>query len=131
MMFDKLAWQRERRKKTQNSATKKYEKTIRGYIMRTYRNMLSRTQGLVKPELYKGLSIMSKSRFYAWSLNDKHFGKLYKTWVTSGYDRRLSPSINRKDSAKGYDTDNVEWVTQSDNSSFGAISKNNQYGYTI
>lgn len=122
MAFDKLAWQRAQRRRTGNAATRRYEKTPRGFLVRAYRNMQSRVLGLTKPHLYKGLSLLPREQFYRWSLNDPAFNYLYRVWVQSKYDRRLSPSINRIDPARGYDADNIEWVTHSVNSSLGARS---------
>lgn len=116
-------WQREYRKKNNNLHTHKYEKTKNGFIMRTYRNMLSRTRGLVKPHLYRKLCILPKDAFYKWALADNTFHKLFEAWEKSGYSRKLSPSINRIDSSKGYDFDNIEWITHSLNSSLGARRK--------
>jgi len=46
--FDRLSWQREYRKANGNASTKKYERTKKGKLMRTYRNMESRAKGIVK-----------------------------------------------------------------------------------
>lgn len=111
--------QREYRRKTANSATKTYEKTPKGYLMRSYRNMLNRVNGLVKPHLYKGKEILSKEQFYNWAWGNKDFWRLYRQWVKSGYERKLSPSVNRIDSEKGYTINNMEWLSHSVNSSLG------------
>lgn len=118
----KLAYQRAYRKRTGNACTWKYEKTVRGFLMRAYRNMLSRTQGLVKPHLYKGLGILDKEAFYEWSLNDVAFNRLFRVWAQSGYDRKLSPSVNRIDPSEGYTITNIEWVTHSVNSAMGSYN---------
>lgn len=123
--FDRLAWQREHRKKTNNSDTKRYERTKKGKLMRTYRNMESRTKGVVKGKshLYQGLEILSRQSFYDWSLSCKDFNSLYDDWVSSGFDKKLSPSIDRIDTSKGYTLDNMRWLTHSENSSIGAKSR--------
>ena len=115
----KLAGQRKRRKATKCWDCKKYEKTPNGFLMRAYRNMLSRTLGLVKPHLYKGLSILPKEEFYAWSRANLDFWRLYRVWVAAEYARKLSPSINRIDTKKGYEIGNIEWITHSANSALG------------
>lgn len=123
MSFDKLKWQREYRKKTRNRHTKAYEKTPNGFLMRSYRNMKSRCTGLVKPHLYKGLSLLPKEDFYEWSRSSPDFWRLYRCWVAADYDRKLSPSVNRIDTTKGYEIGNIEWVTHSVNSSLGGMSE--------
>lgn len=120
---------REYRKKTNNAATKKYEKTEKGFLMRVYRNMKSRVTGITKSKnhIYKGLSILSKKDFYNWSVNDKNFKNLFGVWKETNYKRKLTPSINRIDSNKGYDLNNIEWITFSENCSQGAKAKKGMY----
>lgn len=93
--------------------------------MRTYRNMLSRVTGiqLKKAHLYKGLSILPRQEFYVISLSDPDYLRLFIEWKDSGYDRQLTPSINRIDATLGYENFNVEWITHSENSRLGAISR--------
>jgi len=119
--FDRLAWQRERRKKTGNSDSKKYERTKKGKLMRTYRNMESRVKGIAqqKQHLYSDLPVLCRKDFYNWSSADENFNTLYEAWVESGYDRKLSPSIDRIDTSAGYTIGNIRWVTHSENSRGG------------
>lgn len=120
-----LVKQRENRQRTGNAATKKYEKTIGGKLIRSYRNMMSRVSGIQwrKSHIYDGLELIDRETFYKFSLEDSQFLELYKNWVQSGYDRKLSPSIDRIDSQKGYVLGNIRWITHSENSRLGAISR--------
>jgi hypothetical protein len=104
--------------------SKMYEKTPKGFLMRTYRNMQSRVSGVQrkKAHLYKGLEILPREAFYAWAWDNSQFWRLYKQWAATDFDRKLSPSINRIDSNKGYTLDNIEWLTHSVNSSLGGSS---------
>ncbi len=106
------------RERTNNKSTKKYEKTKKGFLMRCYRNMQSRVSGVqkLKSHLYAGKSILPREDFYIWSLDNDDFHRLFSDWEASSYSRKLSPSINRVDSKNGYDLDNMEWVTHSENS---------------
>ncbi len=117
--------QRERRQLNGNKNTKSYEKTPNGFLMRCYRNMQSRVTGVQqkKAHLYKGLELMTRVEFYTWARQDKDFLGLFQAWERSEYDRKLCPSINRVDSKIGYTLPNVEWITQSENSRLGALSK--------
>lgn len=110
--------QRERRKRNGDSATKKYEKTKKGFLMRTYRNMQSRITGVQKKKshLYFGKELLSREDFYNFSLNDPNFHSLFDAWESKKYERKLSPSIDRVDSDKGYTLDNIRWLTHSENS---------------
>lgn len=118
--------QQEYRLKNNYFHTKKYEKTINGFLMRAYRNMYSRVTGGQKNKnhIYLGLDILSKEEFYNYSRNNKDFLKLFKHWKEEGYPRKLAPSVNRINSNKGYSLDNIEWITQSLNSSLSAVTRN-------
>ena len=126
----RLARQRESRKANGNAHTKKYERTKNGKLMRTYRNMYTRVSGILKTKahLYEGLSILSKEDFYEWSLSDGTFNTLFDDWVSSGYGMKLSPSIDRQDASIGYEIGNIRWLTHSENSRLGALSKGNTNG---
>lgn len=113
------------RERTGNAATKKYERTKKGKLMRNYRNMESRIKGIQwrKAHLYEGKALISRDKFYEWAINDPEFHRLFNEWERSGYDRKLSPSVDRKDSREGYELFNMEWVTHSENSRRGTLSR--------
>ncbi len=77
-----------------------------------------------RPDLYAGLPILPRDAFVSWAKNHPDFLNLYKQWFTSKFDRRLTPSINRMNSNKGYILGNIEWVTNSQNCGLsGAVRK--------
>lgn len=123
--IDRLAWQREHRRQNQNNDIKKYEKTPKGFLMRLYRNMKSRVDGVqkLKFHLYDGKELFNKEEFYSWALDQPEFLKLFNDYSASNYNRKLAPSVDRVDSSLGYTFDNVEWVTMSENSRRGVLSK--------
>jgi hypothetical protein len=114
----KLLEQKKYREKCNNSSTKKYEKTKSGFVMRAYRNMQSRIKGIQakKYHLYFGKSILAKEKFYEWCQYDEQFHILFDNWQRKNYDRKLTPSIDRIDSSKGYIIGNMQWITHSENS---------------
>lgn len=116
---------RQYRKDTNNAESKKYEKTIKGFLMRTYRNMQSRVTGVQKKKahLYSGLDLLPREEFYTWSLCSEDFKLLWDVWVESQYERKLTPSIDRVDSSLGYSLDNMRWLTHSENSRLGNLSR--------
>lgn len=120
--------QREYRKLNKNKVVKKYEKTEKGFMMRLYRNMKSRVDGIQKEKLhlYESKYLMSKEEFYDWFLNNKEKDLLFKNYQDSGYDRKLAPSIDRIDSSRGYEVDNIRLITMSENSRLGAISRHSK-----
>jgi len=125
MTFDRNSWQKEHRKKNQNKDTKVYEKTKAGFLMRTYRNMLSRILGIQKKKayLYKGKDILDKESFYLFALSDQQFNLLFDSWTEAGYPRKYTPSIDRMDSTVGYTIGNITWITHSENSKKGANTR--------
>lgn len=97
-----------------------YEKTPKGYLMRTYRNMTSRVNGTLKNKahLYKGLPICDKKDFYKWSLGtESSFLTLLKEYEESGYDFTMAPSVDRVVVGDGYVLGNIRWVSHGLNSS--------------
>jgi hypothetical protein len=118
-----LARQRERRAADGNANTHRYERTKPGKLMRIYRNMKSRVEGVqgAKWHLYRGKGLLAKSDFYAWALASESFHRLFACWVASGYDRKLAPSVDRIDPMQGYQLGNMEWVTHSENSRRGGL----------
>jgi|32_taG_2_1085360.scaffolds.fasta_scaffold84018_2 hypothetical protein len=117
--------QREYRQRTKNSCTTKYEKTPNGYLMRKYRNMKSRVNGIqkLKHHLYLGKELLSKEEFYEWANSSTEFISLFNNYVNSGYDMKLAPTVDRIDSQRGYTIDNMRWLTHSENSRNGANSR--------
>ena len=115
--------QREHRILSRNQSTKTYEKSLKGYLVRTYRNMLSRVRGILKKKahLYEGLEILSKDEFYKWSLKS-NYPDLLDAYRESGFDMKLAPSIDREDTSLGYTLDNIRWITHSENSKLGSLS---------
>lgn len=105
--------------------SKEYEKTEKGYLVRTYRNMLSRVKGVQKEKahLYEGLEILDKKDFYDFSKKDSTFINLLSAYKCSGYDMKLAPSIDRINSYKGYVIGNIRWITHSENSAIGSVSE--------
>jgi hypothetical protein len=109
---------------SRNSKRKKiirnYERfTKKGYLMRKYRNMLSRVKGIqkLKKHLYAGKKILDKETFYQWSMSNKSFHMLWDQYFIKNMDRKFAPSIDRIDPKKGYEINNIQWITHSENSS--------------
>lgn len=103
----------------------KYEKTKKGFLMRLYRNMQSRIDGVQKAKhhLYAGKSLLPRRDFYDWALACPEYHRLFDAYEASGFDRHLAPSVDRVDSSRGYEIANMEWVTHSENSRRGQRSK--------
>jgi len=102
-----------------------HHRTIHGFLTMTYNNMKKRVEGRNSeyPHLWAGKPIMPKEAFMEWSKNHPTFLSLFKRWAMADYDKKLSPSINRINSDKGYVFENVEWVTMSQNCSLAGTAR--------
>jgi hypothetical protein len=89
-------------------------KTPRGYLCSQYTAMRARTMGYAEA-FYKGLPILPRLKFYTWALTETPFMELFAAYRASGWEYRLSPSVDRIDSTKGYTLDNIRFLTLSEN----------------
>jgi hypothetical protein len=65
---------------------------------------------------YYGLPKCSKEEFVNRFLTDPEFLKQYEVWQKSGYQRKCAPSIDRINNKAGYMLDNLQFISQSENS---------------
>jgi len=100
---------------------KHYRKTKYAFLSKAYKNLRQRCTGVqtIKQHIYLGLEYLDKETFIEWSLNNQEFNNLFTEFENSLFDRCLSPSVDRKDSSKGYVLDNIRWITNSENSILG------------
>ena len=67
------------------------------------------------------MNMLNYEQYCVWVKdNIDTFDLLYEQWAKSGFDRRLTPSIDRIDNSEGYIASNMRWVTLSENSSKGS-----------
>lgn len=113
------------RYKENPNINKEYEKTEFGFIMRMYNNMKFRVAGVDKNKrhLYAGKPLLPKEEFYDWAKNHPSFKRLFIDYKLSNYARRKAPSVDRLNPDLGYTIDNMEWVTQSENSRRASITR--------
>lgn len=91
-------------------------RTFGGVLYQRWRGIIQRERGDVEHYTTSiGRGRLTKAEFYAWAKDNPIFLKLYNHWVESGFDRSLSPSIDRKDVSKGYFLDNMQWITMKQN----------------
>ena len=82
-----------------------------------YKLMRKRTSGTSNHSNLLGKELLPKEEFIEWCEGTKAgFMELHRKWAKSGYTRRTAPSIDRIDNDRGYTTDNMQWITQSENS---------------
>jgi len=105
---------------------KLWRRTVDGFLFKIYEGMYNRVKGNTHPSkfhLWKGKPILPRETFIEWSKNHPSFLSLFKRWGMSGYDRKLTPSVNRIDSNRGYTLDNIEWITFSQNCALGSQAR--------
>lgn len=93
---------------------KEYYRTKSGLITHVYatQKRSSKIRGDSPPEY-------TKEEFLEWLISQKKFHKLYNNWVKSGYEKNLSPSVDRLNDYKGYSFDNIQVLTWQENMAKG------------
>jgi hypothetical protein len=59
----------------------------------------------------------------SWTEKQPQAASIWQTYVDSGYDNPLRPSIDRIDDTKGYALDNIQIMTWGENRKKGSVSK--------
>ena len=77
-------------------------------------------------QTYKGFPILDKNVFYKWALSSTSFNRLWKIYVKSGFERMSAPSVDRKETSKGYTLDNIRFLSTYKNSIRGLNSYTDQ-----
>lgn len=98
-----------------NKRASKYRKTKQGLLSLVYRNQVlhSKNRGHTAPEY-------NMHEFKGKYINDETYLALYDEWVTSGYNKKLTPSFDRLDDNKGYSFSNLNrWMTWMENNEKG------------
>lgn len=101
-----------------------YTRSTDGFLQKCYKNMRQRVTGIQssKAHIYLGLDILQKDLFVSVSKTNSDFLRLFKEYQQNNYDRKLAPSVDRIDSTKGYTVDNIRWIPNWLNCSYGATS---------
>ena len=97
-----------------------YRKTEGGFITHLYdrQRRTSKQRGHAPPEY-------TREELKQWLLSQENFRQLFDAWATSGYDKYLSPSVDRLDDAKGYSLDRIQLVTWKENKLKGESDRKN------
>lgn len=83
-----------------------------------YNQLRQRVEGrAVRVYGVMGKELLSKEEYAVWLVrNMDEFEKLYDRWKDSGFVRKLTPSIDRIDNLGSYTSDNMRWLSITDNS---------------
>lgn len=66
----------------------------------------------------RSIDIPTKEQFLDWCYSPdiyRQFMRVYGAYKDSNFERRLIPTIDRKDTFLGYSLDNLQWMSHSDN----------------
>lgn len=92
----------------------RYRTNIERIKWHKYRGIVSRCTGGHKNRTYlvEGMPYLNKEQYEQWwLLNFTDFQKCYNLWKKSGFKNKYAPSIDRIDSTKGYNPENMQWLT--------------------
>lgn len=95
-------------------------KNINYIFLHKYSGMKNRVEGRSIKRSVVGKDICTRKQFMDWCYQPKNMSKfleLREAWELAGYPRGLSPSIDRINNNLGYLLSNIQWLTQSQNSS--------------
>lgn len=90
-------------------ATQSRQKTQEGLVKKIYHNQRMTTGKMGRPA-----PNYSEKELYDWAVS-KGLEQMWQTWRNSGYDRWLSPSVDRLDNNLSYSLNNIQLVTWREN----------------
>jgi hypothetical protein len=93
--------------------------TIHGLSHKMYASMKRR----IKLGFVPSANCISDEAFYSFAITNEDLQRLFIAWEESGFIIRLTPSIDRIDNKLGYEIGNLQFITQSENSSKGIREK--------
>jgi hypothetical protein len=84
-----------------------------------YAHIVLRCTGNNKLSLrYKGKKYPTKKQFLEWCYkkeNLESFTEIWSRWQEKGFERNYTPSIDRIDNNGGYELDNIQWLSNINN----------------
>lgn len=100
----------------------RYHNNVDRYLKHKYYMMCQRCGNgkyTVRDYAKKGLKLTLEEWLNWCNETMPTFMALHSAWKASGYDPKLTPTIDRIDNSKGYELGNLQWLTKSANSRKG------------
>ena len=96
----------------------RYRNNVKRHLSVKYSMIKTRCSGSKQSPSYAGREFLTREEWDKWCEQSySTFISLYENWRASGFQKRLAPSIDRVDNNKGYIVGNLQWLTQSANTS--------------
>lgn len=101
----------------------RYRKNKSRFLDHVYQGIVRRCNGIPRRYSSTGTTPISVPEWRQFcAATEAEFNKLYDGWKKSGFQRKMAPSIDRIDNGRGYTVDNMQWLSQSENSRKGTMS---------
>ena len=97
-------------KQCSSEKSKKRKRSKKGLLCTIYSRQIQSSKHRKHPK-----PKYTKETLLSLYLNDPTYTKLYDSWVSAGYPKNLTPSIDRIDSNKPYTLSNIQLVTWEQN----------------
>lgn len=110
----------------QKEVIKNYQKTEKGLISKIYSGQKTRTAKKGFDEIK-----YTKEELSNYITGNEKYKSLYDNWVKSGFDKQLTPSIDRINPKKGYSLDNINLTTWGENAAKGHAERRLTQGKPI
>lgn len=90
---------------------------IKRILCHRYNSLKQRSEGrAIRKMRVEGMPFLSKIEWDEWcEENMDEFMRLYKIWEASDFSQRYAPSVDRIDNNRGYEKDNLQWLSVVEN----------------
>ena len=92
------------------TATEVYRHTPKGMLTNLFQKLSRRNEKKGYGQIGFNLDT-----FQRWAMNNNDFLRLFNLWVADDYSKKSKPSVDRIDPYKGYEFNNMQWLSWNEN----------------